>query len=159
MVWIIALIIMILPFTGYFIYSPIYRGDVEVMSSKPMLQNEITEAFGDGLLVIGLPGCKYCEESVATLKRIQARNIDLPIQMSIIGASKRELSVYKEMSAGKFKIAPLNSKNFTKSLQILRFPSYLWVEHGVVIEMWSNTYFGVITQDEIGRKWNEIKSK
>lgn len=146
---VLLVLILPLPFLTYFAFDPIYQGDIFKESRTLNLSNEVTKKMENGLLVVGIPGCKYCMEAPKDLHLLKKRNPDLNILFGIVGVNGEEvLKPYAEQSNGQFVVENLNETHIHKQLQIVQFPSYVLVQNGRAVRAWTSSNFGALAKAE-----------
>jgi len=97
------------------------------------------------LIVVALPGCKFCSETTQVTKSIQL-HVKTPIQYWVLVSDSTDLTdltTYQSL-VGKDISCTLQT-NLTEVLQIAEgsFPTYLLIEKGKIIKAWHNDTFGV----------------
>lgn len=147
---VLSMFFVFAPFVAYFAVSPIYQGDFGVNGTKQDFRNIKSTLFKDGLLVIALPGCPYCMESISMLKSIKDRRPELKIEFAVIGLGNREvIKSYEKEIAGKFKVVSLLNETAFTSKTGSSFPTYVMIEKGKVVHSWTNNEFGVRARDRV----------
>jgi thiol-disulfide isomerase/thioredoxin len=147
---VLALFFVIVPFIAYFAISPIYQGDFGLNGKKHDFRNIKSTLFDDGLLVIALPGCPYCMESIALLKTIKERRPNLKIEFTVLGfGDNTVLEGYKNEVAGKFKVTRLLNESAFTSKTGSSYPTYVMIKKGKVVHSWTNNEFGVVVRDRV----------
>ena len=146
----LGLFFVITPFIAYFAVNPIYEDDFSVTGSQLDLKNTTTEALGDGLLVLAIPGCPYCLEAIDGLKAMKKKNKQLRIEFAVIGTfSEDGLAKYKEASAGKFPVVALENEQAFTNFTGHNFPTFVMIEKGKAVHFWTNNQFGVRAKDRV----------
>jgi ABC-type proline/glycine betaine transport system permease subunit len=146
----LSLFFLIVPFIGYFAVCPIYQGDFGVNGKSISIRNDKTKAIKNGLLVLALPSCPYCLESIETLKTIKKRQPKLKIDFGIIGTTDSStIRLYKYPIDGKFELSFLENESAYTTYTGNNFPTFILIEDGMAIHSWSNNEFGVMAKDKI----------
>jgi hypothetical protein len=136
-----------LPFALVFALNPIYDGDfssqgVDVASSK------VTTDSKYNLMVITIPDCPFCLESIARLKMIKKQHPEAQILFSVCSSDTSKLELYKEQIAGAFDIELAAQLEESVKLANGSFPTFFRVEKGVPVYKWSNNQFGAGAIDD-----------
>ena len=127
----------------YFIYNPIYIGDISNMSRSQGYSQEYKAP--KGIRVYVLPNCPYCVESLELMDVFHKRNPKVEIEYVIIGSRGGKI-LPKIPSYIKVKHTKLdaNVKNISKG----SFPSFL-VKKDKSLLIWDNNAFGLRAFDLI----------
>ncbi len=135
-------------FAAYFVYQPIYEGDFSNSSYKPQTTN-LSELKKDEFVVIAIPGCNYCLESIEKLNKLKVRNPDLKIRFLVLTSDDKDLKHYRKIALPSITVA--KAKDMKRFLEISEggFPTFLAIREGQIKKAWSNDSFGVLAMDEI----------
>ena len=141
--WLQALVFIgffIQPVLVYFVIFPIYQGDLVDLSYHPKTKLKLPQQ--KNLIVVALPGCKFCSESTQVMKSILP-HVKTPIQYWVLGSDSTDLTTYQSL-VGKDISCTLQT-NLTEVLPITEgsFPTYLLIEKGKIKKAWHNDTFGV----------------
>lgn len=141
-------IVWVLPFAIYFIFQPIYEGDFSNDHREYPTNKLPLEIEKDQLIVVVIPGCPFCYNSIQTMKEFQARNSKLRVHYIVCSTDQTSILDYKKEINGAFSIE--NTKAPKKWAKILRgrFPSFVYVAVKNS-KIWSNDGFGVRAKDAI----------
>jgi hypothetical protein len=148
----VLLLFLAIPFGVYFILYPIYEGDFSNRSEKVALTSELKEGKMR-LVVITIPGCPFCMESIGRMKDFKRRNPAANIEYRVCSTDPSALAVYRELSGGAFPvILAENPKQMAATAQSA-FPAFVFTngESGL---RWSNDHFGVVALDEVNDRFN-----
>lgn len=147
---VLSIFFLIAPFIAYFAVNPIYQGDFGKNGREQSFRNAKTTMFHDGLLVLAIPGCPFCMESIEGLKQMKKRRPELKIEFSVFGTSDKELlKGYKKAIDGKFKLTTLRNETAFTANTGNSFPTFVMIKKGKAVYSWSNNDFGVRAKDEI----------
>ncbi|MFM7594848.1 MAG: hypothetical protein ACKO4Y_01585 [Flavobacteriales bacterium] len=147
--WLLAMLFIgtfIQPVLIYFAINPIYQGDLADLSYHP----KTSMSFGDAkkLVVIALPGCKYCSESTQHMKGISSYT-NVPIEYWVLGSDSADLKTYNALvgSSIRCRLKP----NLSEVLPITKgsFPTYVLIDRGKIKKAWHNDAFGVRALNEL----------
>jgi hypothetical protein len=141
--WLLGILfigIFIQPVLIYFSIFPIYQGDLVDLSYKPKTSMNLGQS--KKLVIIALPGCKYCSESTQHMKGIKPYT-NVPIEYWVLGSDSSDLKTYQALVGNKIN-CQLKS-NLTEVIPITEgsFPTYVLIEHGNITKAWHNDAFGV----------------
>lgn len=144
----VVILLIVAPFGIGFAMHPIYEGDFssegkEISDSKL----EIDKKYD--LLVITIPDCPYCLESIFRLKLIKKRNPSIKILFSVCTSEEQKLSLYKELIAGDFDIETARDLEASIKLAEGSFPAFVHMKKGIPVYKWSNDQFGAGAIDEL----------
>lgn len=103
------------------------------------------------LLVITIPGCPYCFESIATLKKLKQRNPKLKVTFLVCSKDKNTLQPYAKEIDHSFEITTTNDAQKWEKLVRGKFPSYVRLKNGK-LQIWSNDTFGCLAKDEVEKE-------
>jgi hypothetical protein len=140
--------ISVIFFAAYFIFHPIYEGDFSNHSYKPK-SGTLAELKNDEFVVVAIPGCMYCMESIEKLNKLKERNPDLKIRFLVLSSDDKDLKYYREIAAPSISVT--KAKETKRFLEISKggFPTFLSVKGGKIMKVWSNDSFGVLALDEV----------
>lgn len=142
-----VLVLFAAPFSVGFVLHPIFEGD---FSSEGTEIKETTVKADEkyDLMIITIPDCPYCLESIFRLKLIKQRNPSVKMLFSVCTTDEQKLSLYKELIAGDFDVAM--AKDLEASVQLAEghFPTFVKLKKGLPVYKWSNDQFGAGAIDE-----------
>ncbi len=151
---IVAILAFIVPFGIYFAFNPIYEGDFSEDGKEIKIRNATTTSVKNGLLVLTIPGCPYCFESISSLKQMKNRNPELNIIFAVTGSKDTlVLKDYRKEVGGVFPVQLLPNSIALSSEIGSKFPAFIMVKNGSAIYSWSNDQFGVRAKDRV-ENWN-----
>ncbi|MNU99109.1 hypothetical protein D3C71_892330 [compost metagenome] len=145
---VIVVFLLALPFVIGFVLHPIYQGDFSSEGTELADEKVKIDPQYD-LLVITIPGCPYCLESIAHLKVIKKHNPDLKILFSVCSPNKKDLDLYRGLIDGEFNIALAKDIDAYVDLAEGHFPTFVQLKKGVPSYKWSNDQFGVGAVDKL----------
>ena len=144
----ISVVLFVLPFIAYFAYSPIYQGDFSNNAREAVLSSDLQELEGKQLIVLALPGCPFCKQSMGKAAKLIERNPGLKVTYVVTKADKDALTWYREIAVKGIDIVPAKNDKAISSLAKGKFPTFV-VANGNKLRVWSNDGFGVLAIDEI----------
>ena len=146
----LGLFFLITPFIGYFTVNTIYQGDFSDQGTTISIKNLKTQIMRNGLLVLALPGCGYCMESIEGLKIIKKRKPKLKIEFDVIGFLAGEaIGKYEKAIDGKFKVKQLKNDIEFTAVTGTSYPTFIMIENGKAVKFWTNNQFGVVAKDRV----------
>jgi hypothetical protein len=140
---------IVLPFLIYFAFYPIYEGD---FSNNYRTSNEKDILPNNGerkLVIVAIPNCPFCFESIHKLKLIHKRNPELPIEFLVCTENEADLMTYKQEAQNSFVIKKQTDYKKLVRLAHSKFPTFLLFEENGIIKIWNNDSFGVRAVDEV----------
>lgn len=141
----IGLLIVILPITFYLLFNPIYIGDITNKGIK--VKSKIIFSKEKKLIILVLPECPYCHESIAISKKLIERNPKLKIEYWVTGDVID--SKFDKLKSDRISI--LQNREIEKTIYLTEgvFPTYLITKNKQIVKRWTNNEFGVLALDEI----------
>lgn len=137
----VGLVLFAAPFAIGFAMHPIFEGD---FSSEGTEVKESTVKVDEkyDLLIITIPDCPFCLESITRLKLIKKRNPSIKMLFSVCTRDQQKMSLYKELIAGDFDIELAKDPEGAINLAEGSFPAFVQLKKGLPIYKWSNDQFG-----------------
>lgn len=143
-----ALILIISLPALYFVFYPIYQGDVFEMGYAPSTKMKFN--FQEELVVVALPGCKFCAASTESMKEVKPY-LTCNIRYWVLGSDTLDVLAYKKLLRKDMacEFAPKQKE----LLPITRgsFPTYLWIKNKKLVKAWHNDGFGIKALSEISK--------
>jgi thiol-disulfide isomerase/thioredoxin len=142
-----SFVVIGLPISLYFIFYPIYEGDIINLGIK--VNSTIELKSEKTLSIVVLPDCPFCLETIPLVKKLKKRNPKIEIEY-IIAAKPNEIPhgiADKIPKSCSFRL----ESDLQKLGQITHgaFPTYLISENKNVVLLWRSEHFGTIALDEI----------
>lgn len=144
----LAVILFVLPFAAYFAYSPIFQGDFSNDAKESVLTSDLDELKGKQLIVLALPGCPFCAQSMGKAAKLIERNPGLQVTYIITRADQEALNWYGKMATTGINVVPAKNDKALSSLAKGKFPTFV-IARGNTLRTWSNDGFGVLAIDEV----------
>jgi glutaredoxin len=153
--WFISLIILVLPFAFYFLFSPIYQGDFSNKSFRISEPSSFPKA--KQLTVYVLSNCPYCIQATTTLKNMLFNNKGIHLEIKVIGNHMNDKIKYQRLinqlgDVSLYKKSDSLVREPIKAMLKLtegEFPTYVLSESGQAVKAWHNDTFGVRAMDEV----------
>lgn len=146
---ILSIITIGIPFGIYFAINPIYQGDFSNESRIVEHTAATSELTGNKLVVISLPGCHFCEESVERLKEVKKHDKNIKIEYVVTSSDAETLDFYKEIIKGEFPLRLAENPEAMVNLAQGHFPSFVLIREKKPMKVWVNNTFGVRALDEV----------
>ena len=153
--WFISLVILVLPFAFYFLFSPIYQGDFSNKSFRISEPSSFPKA--KLLTVYVLSNCPYCIQATTTLKNMLINNKRIQLEIKVIGNHMNDKIKYQRLinQMGNVSLYKKGDSLVREPIQTMlkltkgEFPTYLLSENGQAVKAWHNDSFGVRAMDEV----------
>ncbi len=141
----LGIFIFLLPILSYFFLFPIYTGDLINAGKKVKTNFEFSER--KKLVVIVLPDCPYCHESMIISKKLIERNPKLEIEYWVTG----DVTDSKIEKLKSNRISIIKNPEIDKTIYLTEgvFPTYALTNNRNLEKRWTNNEFGVLALDEI----------
>lgn len=146
---VLSVITIGIPFGIYFATNPIYQGDFSNESRIVAHTAQTSELNGNKLVVISLPGCIFCKESVERLKEVKKYDKNIEIEYVVTSSDKEVLDFYEDVIKGEFPLRLAENPEAMIDLAQGRFPSFVLVNEKKPMKIWVNNTFGVMALDEV----------
>ncbi|MCO5259538.1 MAG: hypothetical protein M9916_05290 [Crocinitomicaceae bacterium] len=146
---IFALLFMVVPFVVYFIVHPIYEGDFTNEARTIQPTEATSELNGHKLVVISLPGCKYCKQSIEFFKEIKKIRQDIVVEYTVVSEDERNLDFYNEAMQGEFPLYLATNVEALNKIAEGRYPTFVLINDSKPYRVWNNNTFGVMAIDEV----------
>lgn len=134
-------------FGGYFVWCPIYEGDFTNASHSVAVKGELKVKKKE-LLVITIPGCRFCAESVARMKELKEINPEIAVRYVVCSTEPAATTDYVDLAAGRFPVGLATHPTHMMEVAGHGFPAFLLTD-GKTAKVWSNNEFGVMALDEV----------
>lgn len=151
---VLSVLVIFIPFIVYFSLHPIYQGDFTNEAKVVQYSETIKDLNGHKLVVISMPGCPYCKESVLFFKEIKKRHPKLKVEYAVTSDDSRNLAFYEAVIKGEFPLHLAESPERLNQVARGRFPTFVLVNGKQPMKVWSNNTFGVAALDEVVNSFN-----
>ena len=150
----IGILLLLLPFSSYFFFYPIYQPDLFNTAYKPKILPP-QKPRQTTLAVVVLPGCPYCMQTTDVMNRLAAQNKHLQICYFLVSEDPISEQLFRKKLDKS--IAIQYAKDETRWMLAAEgvFPSYLLFDKKQLKRAWHNTTFGVRALDELRKFRNE----
>ncbi len=132
----------------YFAFYPIYQGDFS--HEKKSLNRDYTmnEFKENRLIVLSLPGCSYCLESMECLKIMKQRHPEIIIEYKVCHGDSSGIQWFQNKGKGDFVYSLAKDVEMTSKLAQGVYPTYVLSEKSKVT-VWSIEQFSVLAMDDL----------
>ena len=137
---------MISPFIINFIIHPIYDGDLA--NNHKEVEKKYSDFNDADLVVITIPDCPFCHESITKINKLQARNPTLKIKYIVCSSDTNQTEAYIRKLDKKVTVNIASDPNKIATVANLRFPAFLTIK-GKKMLYFDNNNFGVRALDYI----------
>lgn len=141
-------LISVIPLILYFAVFPIYEGDFSNHPYTPSIL-KLDELKGNDLVVISIPGCPYCFESIEKLNLLKKRNPKMKISFLVCTADKKDLKDYKKAISSSISVKKSVEADSLFQIANQGFPTFVQMRNGKIQRAWSNDSFGVRALDAL----------
>lgn len=143
----LAIFITVLPFTIYFIFYPIYTGDL-IDESKKVSSNYLFPS-NKTLNIFVLKGCPFCENTIEYMIDLHNRKPVIPIRYIIIGERDDKFPGFTNKIPSYcekvYEPSGLKAGELTEG----NYPCYVLSKNGKGEKKWFNDSFGMKSMDII----------
>lgn len=141
----LGVFIFLIPILSYFFLFPIYTGDLVNVGKKVKTNFEFSNK--KKLVIIVLPDCPYCHESMIISKKLIERNPKLEIEYWVTG----DVTDSKIEKLKSNRISIIKNPEIDKTIYLTEgvFPTYALTNNKKLEKRWTNNEFGVLALDEI----------
>ncbi len=145
------LVLILLPFFAYFMVYPIYEGDFSNRSVQVTQASELDSLQADKLIVISIPDCPFCRESVGRMLAMKERHPNVEIEYRVCANDsmvEEAVASYKAIAGNKIKVTASHDERKLAGMAEMSFPTFVLVTKSKKVK-WSNDNFGVGALDEV----------
>jgi hypothetical protein len=137
-----------IPFFSYFIYSPLYRNDFNGTYVIRPIPKELIRMEKNELVVLALPHCPFCFESIAIANKLIKRNPGIQITYLVLSHEPTGANKFRSLADKRirFKLAIHFSELETVCSGM--FPAFL-IRKDAAISVWDFNQIGPSSLDEI----------
>ena len=132
----------------YFAFYPIYQGDFSNENQRIMRDNKMGELKLNRLVVLSLPGCPYCLESMERMRIVKQRHPSVTIEYKVCHGDSASLKWFKKYGKNDFEYSLATNVDMTSKLAQGLYPTYVLSRKSYLI-VWSVEQFGMSAIDEV----------
>ncbi|MFN5415514.1 MAG: hypothetical protein ACK5B9_00550 [Flavobacteriia bacterium] len=146
---ILSFILFVAPFSVCFAFYPIYEGDFSKEGKKAQSEIKMEEFNNIDFVVLTIPGCPFCHESISKVNLMQERTPKLKIKYIVCTSNLAAKAEYRKALNPKIKVEL--GRNLTQLLSLSegKFPCFVKINHSKAIYKWHNNQFGTRAKDWI----------
>ncbi|MBM3185900.1 MAG: hypothetical protein FJZ67_06335 [Bacteroidetes bacterium] len=146
--WAISLFVLLLPFSVYFAFYPIYEGDFSNLGVIP--NSKIKFPTQKALTVVVLPDCPYCHQAIPLIDKIKSRNPKMTINYWVVTSDSLppKTGILSKISSD-YQVCQRLDVVEISQLVLGTFPCFILSENNKAIKVWNNNQFGVRALDEM----------
>jgi len=147
----LLVLLIALPFLGYFLVNPIFEGDFSNNSKSVALVPEL-KVNKQTLVVITIPGCPFCMQSVERMKDFKKRNPKINVEYRVCSTDAASVLPYQQAAGKAFPILLAEEPEKMADVAEGAFPAFVLTDGKSAVK-WSNDKFGVGALDEVESKF------
>ncbi len=132
----------------HFAFYPIYQGDLNNESTEHDLNQSFDFMTDNDLVVIVIPGCPFCLQSLETVKALKKRNKRLRITCIVADSNPTSLESFNHWT--KLNCSVQMSNNLGEAMQVSngKFPTFV-IRTGKKLKSWNYSKLGANALDQI----------
>ena len=141
----------VVSFFIYFMLHPIYEGDFSNNSTPIKGKSELNAIQSDKLVVISIPDCPFCQESISRMVAFRQRHPKVKIEYRVCvndSLAKRAVDKYNRLSNNQIPVKKAEDSKNLATLADMSFPTFVLITPTKKVK-WSNNNFGVGALDEV----------
>lgn len=143
----ILFVVLLVPFSVYFAFVPIYEGDFSNEGRE--IKQKLNLSEDKNLLIIILADCPYCIESIKTSKTLFKKEKKLKIEYVIVNGEKQDSIKFSRMLKGVAACSLIKNSIPLQEVTQGSFPSFIMTKNKKPKKVWNNNTFSVRAWDEI----------
>jgi hypothetical protein len=132
----------------YFAIFPIYQGDFSNASQQFARSAQMKELKTNRLIILSLPGCPYCIESMERMRIVKQRHPNMTIEYKVCHGDSASLLWFKKYGKKEFEYSLASNIKMTSKLAQGLYPSYV-LPNKSFLKVWSVEQFGLSAIDEV----------
>ena len=132
----------------YFAMFPIYQGDFSNENQQIKRDYKMGELKLNRLVVLSLPGCPYCLESMERMRIVKQRHPSITIEYKVCHGDSASLLWFKKYGKKDFVYSLATNVDMTSKLAQGLYPTYVLSRKSYLI-VWSVEQFGMSGIDEV----------
>lgn len=132
----------------YFSFYPIYQGDFSNERKCLNRDSSMSEFKENRLVVLSLPGCPYCLESMERMRILKQRHPSVTIEYKVCHGDSSSLRWFQNKGKNDFEYSLATNVDMTSKLAQGLYPTYVLSRKSYLI-VWSVEQFGMSAIDEV----------
>jgi hypothetical protein len=138
----------------YFSFYPIFQGDFSHEKVIFPRNESMIELKENRLVVLSLPGCPYCLESMERMRIVKQRHPEITIEYKVCHGDSAAIRWFQGKGKDDFEYSLASDVKMTSRLAAGLYPTYVLANRSSVT-VWSVEQFGMSAIDEV----EEVLSK
>jgi hypothetical protein len=143
---VLMFVIFLIPFGIGFAFNPIYEGDFSKNGRTVVLNTNYSDLNGGDFIILSIPNCPFCHESISNLNLMQKRNSKMRIKFMVLSKERKELKPYRQKLDKEIKVSLVKDLDKMLELSAGKFPMFI-LKNEKELTLWSNNEFGVRAKD------------
>jgi len=132
----------------YFAFYPIYLGDFSNERKCLNRDSSMSEFKENRLIVLSLPGCPYCLESMERMRIVKQRHPSVTIEYKVCHGDSSALRWFQKKGKNDFEYSLASDVKMTSKLAAGLYPTYV-LSNKSILKVWSVEQFGMSAIDEV----------
>jgi hypothetical protein len=146
LLFVVSVPLVVLSF--YFAMFPIYQGDFSNDKQGIRRNAEMDELKSNRLVVLSLPGCPYCLESMERMRIVKQRHPNITIEYKVCHGDSASLIWFEKYGKNDFVYSLASNSEMTSKLAQGLYPTYV-LPNKSFVKVWSVEQFGMSAIDEV----------
>ena len=138
----------------YFSFYPIFQGDFSNEKVIVPRNESMVELKENRLVVLSLPGCPYCLESMERMRIVKQRHPEITIEYKLCHGDSSAIRWFQNKGKNDFEYSLVSDVKMTSKLASGLYPTYVLTNKSS-LKVWSVEQFGMAALDEV----EEVLSK
>lgn len=132
----------------YFSFYPIFQGDFSNEKVVFPRNASMIELKENRLIVLSLPGCPYCLESMERMRMVKQRHPEITIEYKVCHGDSSAIRWFKNKGKNDFDYSLASDVKMTSKLAAGLYPTYVLTNRSS-LTVWSVEQFGMAAIDEV----------
>jgi hypothetical protein len=132
----------------YFAIFPIYEGDFSNENQRFKRNTKMVELSTNRLVILSLPGCPYCLESMERMRIVKQRHPNISIEYKVCHGDSTSLRWFKKYGKKDFDYSIASNVDMTSKLAQGLYPTYV-LSTKSFLKVWTVEQFGMSAMDEV----------
>lgn len=132
----------------YFSFYPIFQGDFSNEKVVFPRNASMIELKENRLIVLSLPGCPYCLESMERMRIVKQRHPEITIEYKVCHGDSSAIRWFQNKGKSDFEYSLASDVNMTSKLAAGLYPTYV-LTNTSSLTVWSVEQFGMTAIDEV----------
>jgi len=132
----------------YFSFYPIFQGDFSNEKVVFPRNASMIELKENRLIVLSLPGCPYCLESMERMRIVKQRHPEITIEYKVCHGDSSAIRWFQNKGKNDFEYSLASDVKMTSKLAAGLYPTYV-LTNTSSLTVWSVEQFGMTAIDEV----------